>query len=317
MRKVCAVALLAGVAAMSAGCRDTPQSGQAELKALGNKRERELAMRLAKADKSPDKDKPVAMWVMPPELREISGLALTADGRILAHDDEVSKVYVIDPRRGILLKQFTLGTGMRGDFESITIAGSDIYMLASNGVLYQFQEGADGAGVPYSTVDLHLGKECEFESMVYQADSNWLVMPCKNANDKKLQHHLVIYRYRLGGPDSSRVSMVTIPFAQLVGSNKWKNLHPSDITIDPTTGNYVMISSHEKALVEFTSAGDLVRAEPLPDGHNQPEGVAITKDSIIMVSDEATRKPAAITLYRWHPSPTAIPHLTPKPDSAQ
>jgi uncharacterized protein YjiK len=309
MRNACAVALLAGVAAMSVACRDTPQGGEVQLKALGNSRERQLASRLAAADQSHDSTTPVAKWIMPPELREISGLALTPDGRVLAHDDEVSKVYVIDPRRGIMLKQFTLGTGMRGDFESITAAGSDIYMLASNGVLYQFQEGADGAGVPYSAVDLHLGKECEFESMVYQADSNWLVMPCKNARDKTLQHHLVIYHYRLGAPDSSRISMVSIPFQQLVGSNKWKGLHPSDITIDPATGNYVMISSHEQALVEMTPAGDLVRAEPLPKGHEQPEGVAITKDSILMLSDEATRKPAAITLYRWHPKPN--------PDSIQ
>lgn len=301
MRTLYAVALIAGVAAISAGCSDKPQGGEVQLKRLGNTRERELSARLASVDKSRDSDTPVAKWIMPPELREISGLALTPDGRVLAHDDEVSKVYVIEPRRGLMLKRFTVGTGLRGDFESITMAGSDIYMLASNGVLYQFQEGADGAGVPYSAVDLHLGKECEFESMVYQADSNWLVMPCKNARDKSLQHHLVIYRYRLAAPDSSRISMVSIPFAQLVGSNKWKNLHPSDITIDPATGNYVMISAHEKALVEMSPAGDLVRAESLPKGHDQPEGIAITKDGILMLSDEATRKPAAITLYRWHP----------------
>ncbi|MGH9424544.1 MAG: SdiA-regulated domain-containing protein, partial [Thermoanaerobaculia bacterium] len=247
--------------------------------------------------------------IMPPELREISGLVLTPDGRILAHDDEVSKIYAIDPRTGILLKQFTLGSGVRGDFESITMAGNDIYLLASNGVLYQFQEGEDGVGVPYSAYDLHLGKECEFESMVFQADSNWLVMPCKNAKDKTLQHNLVIYRWKISGPQSSRLSMITIPFAQLIGSNKWKSLHPSDITIDPASGNFVMITSHEKALIEMTTSGDLVRSEPLPDGHNQPEGIAITKDSILMLSDEATRSPAAITLYRWHPSQ--------KPDSIQ
>jgi uncharacterized protein YjiK len=306
MKTVCAVALLAGVAAVSAACGGASRGSDGELRALGATRQRQLQMRLVRVDRAPDKSlkkaQPVAVWIMPPELREISGLALTRDGRVLTHDDEVARISVIDPRRGILLKAFTLGTGLRGDFESITTAGSDIYMLASNGVLYQFQEGADGAGVPYSTVDLHLGSQCEFESMVYQADSNWLVMPCKNAREKALQHHLVIYRWRLSGPDSAKLSMITIPFSQLTGSNKWKNLHPSDITIDPTTGDFVMIASHEKALIEVTPSWELVRAEPLPEGHNQPEGIAITKDSILMLSDEATRKPAAIKLYRWHPT---------------
>jgi uncharacterized protein YjiK len=313
MNKKRAVALLAGVAAISAGCRDTSPKSDKELKALGDLRQQQVEMRAAKVDESkPTKLKnatPVAMWIMPPELREISGLVLTPDGRILTHDDEVSKIYAIDPRKGILLKQFTLGSGIRGDFESIAMAGNDIYLLESDGVLYQFQEGEDGAGVPYSVIDLHLKKQCEFESMVYQADSNWLVMPCKNAKDKSLEHNLVIYRWKLDGPQSNRLSMITIPFAQLIGSNKWKSLHPSDITIDPASGNFVMITSHEKALIEMTTAGDLVRSEPLPEGHDQPEGIAITKDSILMLSDEATRNPAAITLYRWHPSQ--------KPDSTQ
>jgi uncharacterized protein YjiK len=303
MKTAGAVALLImGSVAIINGCGDTERGGAVQLAALGKTRERQIAARLASVDRGEDKSKPVAQWIMPPELREISGMALTADGRVLAHDDEVAKVYVIDARRGILLKSFTLGTGMRGDFESITVAGSDIYMLASNGVLFQFREGDDGAGVPYTATDFHLGNECEFESMVYQADSNWLVMPCKTPGKKAPQHELIVYRWKLGPSDSERLSMITIPFSRLVGNNKWKSLRPSDITIDPTSGNFVMIASHEEALVETTPSWQLVRAEVLPHGHNQPEGIVITRDSIMMISDEATRKPAAITLYRWHPS---------------
>jgi len=62
-------------------------------------------------------------------------------------------------------------------FVTFTVAGNDIYLLASNGKLYEFQEGADGENVPYSIRDTGLGKQCEFESMVYEADSDWLVMP--------------------------------------------------------------------------------------------------------------------------------------------
>ena len=303
MRMAGAVALLLSMTAIGAGCGETPEGNDAHLTALGRTRESQLRARLAAADKSSDASRPVASWIMPPELREISGLTLTPDGNVLAHDDEFAKVYVIDPRQGMINKRFTLGTGFSGDFESITMAGSDIYMLSSSGLLYQFREGDDEAEVPHLKTDLHLGKLCEFESMVYQADSNWLVMPCKNAKDKAFKDDLVIYRWRLSGPDSARASMVSIPFARLVGSNKWKSFHASDITIDPSSGNFVMIASHEKALIEITPSGSLVRAEPLPQGHNQPEGVAITKDSILIVSDEATGKPAAITLYRWHPTP--------------
>jgi uncharacterized protein YjiK len=95
--------------------------------------------------------------------------------------------------------------------------------------------------------------------------------------------------------------MLEIPMSQVIGANTWKNFEPSDITVDPATGNYVLLGSHEKAIAVITPAGDVVRAASLPFGHNQAEGVAITRDGILIVSDEATQTPAHITLYRWRP----------------
>jgi uncharacterized protein YjiK len=241
---------------------------------------------------------PVAMWMMPPDLQEISGIALTADGRLLAHGDEQAKVFVLNPRTGLVLKKFTLGSGIAGDFEGITVAGSDIYMIASNGTLYQFREGANNAAVHYSTIDTHLGKECEFEGVAYEPDSAWLLMPCKRTSKKLPRGNLIIYRWRLQGDDSTRLTTLTIPYSEAIGSNDWKGLHVSDITIDPTTGNYVLISAQEKALLEITPGGQVERSEELPGKHPQPEGVAITKDKILIVSDEVSKRPASITLYR-------------------
>lgn len=293
--------LLLGALTGGIACRDTPEANASQMQAIERAREQRLERRLAKADADPKRYERLAMWIMPRELQEISGLALTADARLLAHGDEVGKVYVIDPRRGVVLSRFTLGSGPTGDFEGITVAGSDIYMIASNGTLYQFREGKDGASVRYAVHDLRLGHECEFEGVAFEPDSAWLVMPCKQSTKKKHHGQLVIYRWRLQGPLSARLSLLTIPMEQVIGSNDWKGVHPSDITIDPETGNYVMISSQEEALIEITPAGQVERSEPLPGKHHQPEGVAITTDNILIVSDEATKKPAAITLYRWRP----------------
>jgi uncharacterized protein YjiK len=290
---VCAVAAVSG-------CRESSQASAAEFQATARAREQKLQQRLAKADANPTKEMtPVAMWMMPAELREISGIAVTTGGRLLAHGDEVARIFVLDPRRGVVLKKFTVGNGPGGDFEGITAAGSDIYLLASNGTLYRFREGADESSVPYSTIDTRLGKECEFEGVAYEADSAWLVMPCKRVSKKLERGQLIIYRLRLQGPDSSRLTALMVPMSQVVGSNDWKGFHPSDITIDPATGNYVLISSHEKGLVAITPDGQVERSEPLPGKHPQPEGVAITSDNILIISDEASKKPAHITLYRW------------------
>jgi len=291
----------AGTACREASRANAGEKQEAELTA----REGRLAGALA-ADGDRTRGKPLARWILPPELREVSGLALTADGRLLAHDDEQGKVFVIDPRRGVLLKKFTLGDrGLRADFEGIATAQSDIYLLASNGTVYQFQEGADGAAVQYTQLDSRLGRECEFEGVAIDPDSAWILLPCKNVKMKGMRDQLVIYRWHPERSDSSALSMLTIPLDQVVGSNGWKGLHPSDITIDPATGNYVLISSQEKALIELTPAGDVVRSVNLPGKPRQPEGVAISSDGLLIVSDEGTKGSASITLYKWPFTPSA------------
>jgi uncharacterized protein YjiK len=290
-------ALFIAVAALLGACNSKSEKQRAESTGL-LRREHRLASRLAQADKRND-DVPVAKWIMPEYLKEISGLALTADGRLLAHDDELSRIYEVDPRRGVVVKSFMFGHGLRGDFEGITVAGQDIWVIKSNGKLYRFREGENGAKVPFATFDTRLGKECEFEGVAYDSDSSWLVLPCKNARGKGFDDELVIYRWKIGTADSAGITKIMIPLSEAVGNNKWKRFRASDITIDPVTRDYVMISSLESGMIIMKPDGEIISSRPLPGKHHQAEGIAITKDRILMISDEASSKPPAITLYRW------------------
>ena len=281
-----------------AACRDTPKARAAELQKIAAARKQDLALRLATVDANSDKGMPLAMWIMPAQLREISGLALTSRGTVLTHDDNSGRVSEINPRTGILLKAFSLVGNQKEDFEAIAIAGNDIYLVASDGKLFRFREGADGQQVQFILFDTGLRKQCEFESLAYEADSTRLLMACKRQLDKQAPKDLVIYRMPLP-LNRATFTVLRVPLQQVIGSNKWKNFRPSDMTIDPFTRNYVIIASHEKGLLVLTPDGDVVRSEPLPGDHRQPEGVAITKDSILLISDEANVKPAAITLYKW------------------
>jgi uncharacterized protein YjiK len=292
--------VLLGILSSLSACRDTPTAKAAEARRAAAMRRAQLESRLAAVDKSANDKVAVAQWLMPPQLREISGLALTSRGTVLTHDDNVGRVYEIDPKTGILLKAFSLAGNVKGDFEAITIVGSDIYLMASNGKLFQFRDGADGAHVPYRIIDTGLGKQCEFESLTYEADSSRLVMACKRFLDKTEPHALLIFRIPLP-IGSGQTTPLRVPMQEVAGSNGWKNFRASDMNIDPNTGNYVLIAAREKALIEMTPDGDVVRSEPLPGDHRQAEGVAITKDNLLLVSDEANVKPAAITVYRWRP----------------
>jgi len=263
-------------------------------------REARLEQVLAGHDASIGRATPLAQWLLPRALREISGLALTHDGRLLVHDDQLGQVWEVDYHRGVLVKRFSLGNGvLKGDFEGITLANDMVFLLASNGKLFEFREGADGAQVDYKVQDTGLKEQCEFEGVAFDPSIDALLLACKHVYEKDVRDAIVIYRWSLKSDSGARLSQLTVPLASVIGTNGWTHLEPSDITIDPLTGNYVLLASKENALIAITPAGALVFAHPLPAGHAQPEGVAITKDSILMISDEGGQGAGIITLDRW------------------
>jgi len=281
-----------------AGCRETPRAKAAQLAKVTQARRSEFNKRLAAVNASTQKDAPIAQWLMPAQLREISGMAMTSRGTVLAHDDNAGRISEIDPKTGVLLRGFSLNGNQKEDFEAIAIAVNDIYLMASDGKLFRFREGADGQQVNFIVFNPGLKKECEFEGLAYEVDSTRLVMACKRLLDDKGSKELLLYRLPLP-LNRSTISAIHVPIQDVVGTNPWKGFRPSDITIDPFTHNYVIISSKEQGLVVLTPDGDVVRSVPLPGDHRQAEGVAITRDSILLISDESNVKPATITAYKW------------------
>jgi len=234
-----AVATACGSMAQDASARATRE------KEVLAKRETRMAAALAETD-SVGSPKPIARWLMPKPLEEISGIALTADERLLAHDDQHGRVLELDYKRGTIVKRFGLDPKVDGvDFEGITVADSSIFMIASNGTLYEFAEGADGTKVPYTKHDTQLGKECEFEGVAYDPAIGSLLLACKIVKMAALKDSLVIYRWKLGADLSrdARLSRLTVPLATIIGTREWKTVHPSDITVDARTGNYLMVAS--------------------------------------------------------------------------
>lgn len=278
-------------------CKGDAEAAASKLKQERDKRSARIQARLA--DSVTNDSTVVARWVLPNDLAEISGIVLGPDGRLFAHNDEQGRVSVIDPMSGFVSKAFDLkGQDAQEDFEGITMVQDTFFMVTSTGRIYTFTEGEDEESVKFQTFDTRLGKECEFEGITYNEPDHQLIMPCKRSGDRNLRDQVVIYRVPLP-INESRPRMETIPIDRFHETHPWKELQPTDIVRDSVTGNYIMVASPQKALIVLSPAFEVLRATPLPEGHEQPEGVAITKDRMLIISDEARGTPATITLYRW------------------
>lgn len=282
--------MLAGTA-----CRPTQGGSDAALQ------ERAARLGQAIADSgSTDSTGALARWILPAALSEISGLALDSSGRLFAHNDESGAIFEIDYRRGVLLKQWLVGDRpLRDDFEALAVSDGRFFLLASNGGLYEFREGANDERVPFQRHDIGLDGACEFEGLAFERSGNTLVLACKRAPAEI--EGLVLYRWSFEAAGSGRQpTRLVVPISVVRGANDWETFNPSDLAVDPLTGNYLLIASLQQATAEITPAGALVRSGPLPEALEMAEGVAVTRDGLLIVSTEATRSPASVSIYRRH-----------------
>ena len=236
---------------------------------------------------------------LPDALSEISGLAMSADDRLFAHDDERAVVYQLDYRTGAVVKWFALGRRpVRDDFEGVAIVGARFFLVTSAGMLYETREGAPGAAMPYTRYPTGLGRLCEVEGLAYDPAGRRLLLPCKRALVRELAGRLSIFAVPLSSmrlEDRPRFALPLTALGRLVGRD---GFHPSSIERNPRTGSFFVLSATEPALIEISATGAVLGGRRLPPAaHPQPEGVTVTRSGTLVISDEARRGPARLTLY--------------------
>ena len=230
---------------------------------------------------------------------EVSGLALTPDGRLLAHGDETGDLFEIDFRAGVVVKRFRLGPApVTEDFESLVVRDSLLMLVTSKGRIYEFAEGDNGELVPYRTWDLRLDPDCrEFEGAAWDAAGASLVLACKTPR-KARSGMLLVYRVPMAdGAVGAFERMVVSADSVRARVKGWKEVSASDLAIRPDNGNYLLVDGPEHGYLEITPEGSIVLARRLPRRHPQAEGIAVTRDGLLLIADEAARDPAAITVY--------------------
>ena len=300
--KILILAITVLAATQLASCNPSPADAAALLKSPEvTERRARFARAMAQDSALGESRLALARWLLPPTLGEVSGLALTSDDRLFAHGDENGVVTEIDYRSGIVIKEFMVGKRTQNiDFEGITIADSAFYMIDSKGDIYEFREGKAGDEVPFVKHETGLKESCEFEGIAYDPSIQSLLLACKNVlKDDLDKDAILIFKWKPGATDSvGQLTNMSIPAAEIAARVDARRFRPTDITVDPVTGNYLIISAQERAFLELSPAGEVVLVQKLPEVHEQAEGLAISRDRVLIIGDEAVSARSALTLYR-------------------
>jgi uncharacterized protein YjiK len=232
-------------------------------------------------------------WALPTRLREISGLALTDDQRLLALADERAEIHELDYREGKRVKRFGVGDPILvGDFEGIAATADAVFAITSTGVLVRFDEGGDRERVPFTRFVTGLEHRCEVEGLTWATALDALLIACKRVFDADGKGQVWLFRWSVAHERLEPAEPMVVAESLLADAIGDDSFHPSGISVDPTDGALWLVAARERAVARLgVRAGgrlELLDAARFPaaDRHRQSEGIAVLANGSVLIGDE-------------------------------
>lgn len=250
---------------------------------------------------------------LPGRLREISGLAVTDDGALWAHNDERGAVYQTDPETGEVLQERVLGPPrVGGDFEGLAWDGARFHLVTSTGTLVSFFPGDERNVRSYATQQTVAGALCEVEGLALDPTDGSLVMACKEVFSPPNRGQTLLLRVNppVAGGEASNDPLpvqaaLVLSEAALESAGLPAPLKLTGVTIHPERGTWVLVAGPQERVVEVSRDGIVLDWVNLKSGrHPQPEGIAFSiSGSWLYVADEGSGRDGRVTVYRTDRNP--------------
>lgn len=260
-----------------------------------------------------DLDHPDEVRALPKVLKEISGIVPLDERRLLCIGDDKGEVVVLGLKKGDI--KHTIPFGKDHDYEGITLVNDTLFVLNSKGTLFRVTGWQTDTPISHP---LHsfLRKENNTEGLCYDARNQRLLLACKGiAGHGPLERLKAVYAFDLGQQQLSEDPVLLIDpdsVAAYLSRHHVKALHaavdgsiipglelfaPSDLALDPATGNLYLLCSVGKLLLVFDPDGKLIFTKPLdPSIYLQPEGIAFSMTGDLLISNEGRAGKASLVI---------------------
>lgn len=228
------------------------------------------------------------------ELQEISGLSYYKKDQLACVEDEDGELYIYDLKAKKIIQ--TIKFGKKGDYEGVETIGKEIFVLRSDGTVFNFsmRDAPDVKTVSWKTP---LSSKDDVEGLGYTSKDKTLLLACKEKTeigDQKSKGK-AIYPF-----DVKIKQLLPSPFLDIdtkalnhfLASKKTKyktikHFKPSAVAVHPKTQQTFVIASVGKLMVILNKDGDLEQVIPLdPKIYKQPEGICFAPNATMYISSE-------------------------------
>jgi uncharacterized protein YjiK len=247
------------------------------------------------------------------ELKEISGLSLSANGeQLMTVNDEKGILFFLNKSTAAIEQQIIFHED--GDYESLEVVDNTIYICKSKGVIYAIKDLKNPV-TSQERYDTGLGKDADIEGMAYDKAQNQLILTCKGLTSDPMKR--AIYGFDLATKKCTAQPLFDISLTQVQDFLKKTNADqnafdkylevapsefhfgPSGIAVHPQTGEWYVVSSVGKILLVISRKGEILNMIKLDKKiHPQPEGITFDKDGTLYISNEG-KKEAIPNIHRF------------------
>ncbi len=240
--------------------------------------------------------KVLTTWLLPDVLKEISGISRIDADHFACVQDERGTVYIYNIRTSSIDKEIAFAG--KGDYEGIAIAGQNMYILQANGSIFEISNytKTDPAVKLYKT---HLGKKQDSESLAFDKKNNRLLIAVKSG-ELDGPDYKGIYAFDLRTKTMNTKPVFRIDLRDPVfGDEKSPGnaIHPSDMEVHPATGYIYIIEGTKPKLLILKPDGAVQSLFKLKGNEfSQPEGISISPEGLIYISNEGKDNPGNILL---------------------
>lgn len=252
--------------------------------------------------------RPMAINELPNDLLEISGLTDLDNNTLACVQDEDGIIFIYDLKKEKVVREIKFGDD--GDYEGITRAGNSLYVLRSDGKIYEIDDyRTDNFKVKSYDNDLPVKNS---EGLGLDAAGNRLLIAGKTeAKDGNYEGKKVVYGFDLSTKRVSAKPVLSFSEDAIIyameregGKNIGKkgkddvSINPSAIAIHPQTDQIYVLSSKDHLLYIFNRANEVEGIYLLnKQDFAQPEGITFLENGDMFISNEG--KKGAPTLLRF------------------
>jgi len=266
-----------------------------------------------------DLERPLTTIVLPEILHEISGITEVGPMIIACVQDEKGIVFFYDLTKQGIVRQAEFH--LDGDYEGIARVGKALYVLRSDGTLFEIADyEAQGARAqPFSLG----GPGRNNEGLCYDPSRGILLVAAKGKLGKGAEHKdlRVVHAFDPRTKTLSQAPILSIdlqkvraflrerdpgfPTRERKGSREPKvRLNTSDIGVHPVTHQFFLLSVPDHALFVFDPSGEVAHIQRLnPALFNKPEGIAFLPDGDMLISNEGEDMKPTLLRFDYAPGP--------------